>query len=151
MPKDLSYSQKINVLDFIIYKVKLFKQNFKPTRWEFEFLLNELNESYAINNFKNSILREKYSELFKSFKSIIKFYLNNYNRSIETNIFNFVIHALTSFFYYRIFKIFYRFYNPIFCIVIRFSLRSYTIIMIVPIVHNLLHRISNKKSKIVGI
>lgn len=82
LPKDLSYLQRIDFLDFLIFKIKLLKGNFIPTRWEFEFLLKEVN----LNNFKDKVLREKYHKLFKSLRSMISSYISNSHRAVESDI-----------------------------------------------------------------
>lgn len=84
LPENFNYDQKINFLDFIISKINLLKQNFKLTRWEFEFLLKELTSF----NFKDSVLKEKYREVFLSLKFITPAYLNNEHRILTFEIFD---------------------------------------------------------------
>lgn len=70
LPQYLSEEQKYNFLNFIILKLKNSNENVFLTRWELEFLINEMKEIYS--NVTNLEKRKLYLELSQILDSLFK-------------------------------------------------------------------------------
>ena len=94
LPKYLNDTQRYDFLNFILFKLKNFKENYFLTKWELELLLNEIrNINYNLNDLKknffyielsqildltfNKFSNDSFSQL-KNFKTIFN------NRPIES-------------------------------------------------------------------